>query len=152
MNQRTWVAVLLITLGVTAAALAGEKKIRRADLPPAVLKTADELARTATIVGFAKETEGGKTVYEVETKVGGKTRDVTIDGEGKIITVEEEVDLASIPAPARAAIEKAAGDGGKVTLVEKVSHGEQVKFEAQVQPKKGKKTEVSFLADGRPAQ
>ena len=138
------IAAILI---LTSIGFAAEKKIKLKDLPPAVRKTVDELGKTSTLVGFAKEVEDGKTLYEAETKVNGKTRDVTIDAEGKIVTTEEEVGIETIPAPARAAIEKAAA-GGKITLVEKVTSGSAVKYEAAITPKSGKKKEVSFSADG----
>ena len=77
------IAAILI---LTSIGFAAEKKIKLKDLPPAVRKTVDELGKTSTLVGFAKEVEDGKTLYEAETKVNGKTRDVTIDAEGKIVT------------------------------------------------------------------
>lgn len=143
----------LITVCLMLAALgfAAEKKIKINDLPPAVRKTVDELGKTSTLVGFAKEVEDGKTMYEAETKVDGKTRDVTIDADGKIVMTEQEVAIATIPAPARAAIEKEAS-GGKITLVEKVTKGTDVKYEAAITPKSGKKKEVSFSADGSPVK
>ena len=64
---------------------------------------------------------------------------------------EQEVAIATIPAPARAAIEKEAS-GGKITLVEKVTKGTDVKYEAAITPKSGKKKEVSFSADGSPVK
>ena len=143
---------LTISLLILASVgFAAEKKIKIKDLPPAVRKTVDELGKTSTLVGFAKEVEDGKTMYEAETKVNGKTRDLTIDAEGKIVLTEEEVAIDSIPAAARAAIEKAA-TGGKITIVEKVTKGSDVKYEAAITPKSGKKKEVSFSADGSPVK
>ena len=46
------------------------------------------------------------TQYEVETMLNGKHRDFNVDAKGKLVVVEEEVDIASIPAAAKAAIEK----------------------------------------------
>lgn len=146
MRLLTFSLLLLASTGFAA-----EKKVKLKDLPPAVRKTVDELGKTATLVGFAKEVEDGKTLYEAETKVNGKTRDVTIDAEGKIVTTEEEVAIDTIPAAARAAIEKAAA-GGKITLVEKVTSGSAVKYEAAITPKSGKKKEVSFNAEGAPVK
>ena len=139
--------LIVCSLLVTCLGLAAEKKVKMKDLPPAVQKTVQELGRTSTLVGLAKEVEDGKTMYEAETRVNGKTRDVTIDAEGKIVMTEEEVAIDSIPAPARAAIEKESA-GGKITLVEKVTKGSDVKYEAALTPKSGKKKEVSFSADG----
>ena len=140
-------SIIVLSLLFTCLGVAAEKKIKMKDLPPAVRKTVEDLGKTSTIVGLAKEVEDGKTMYEAETKVNGKTRDLTIDAEGKIVMSEDEVAIDSIPAPARAAIEKEAA-GGKITLVEKVTKGADVKYEAAITPKSGKKKEVSFGADG----
>ena len=126
---------------------ASEKKIKVKDLPPPVRKTVHELAKTSTLVGLSREVEGGKTSYEAETKVNGKSRDVSIAEDGRIISTEDVVSLNSIPAPARAAIEKEAA-GGKITVVEKVTTGPDVKYEASIMPKSGNKKEIAFTADG----
>lgn len=137
----------LLLFALAATVFAGEKKVKMKDLPAPVRKTVEDLSKSSTIVGLAKEVEDGKTMYEAETKVNGKTRDLTIDAEGKIVMTEDEVAIDSIPAAARAAIEKEAA-GGKITLVEKVTKGSDVKYEAAITPKSGKKKEVSFSADG----
>jgi uncharacterized membrane protein YkoI len=62
------------------------------------------------------------------------------------VSVEEETTLASIPAPARAAIQKAAGKG-KVLTIETVTEGGNVWYEAQLRTG-GKKSEVKVDAAG----
>jgi uncharacterized membrane protein YkoI len=132
-----------------AASAIAETKIKFENLPPAVQKSVKDETRNATIVGIVKEKEKGKTVYEVETKVNGKTRDIMIDSTGKVYLVEEETPIESIPAPAREAILKKAGSG-KVTLVETLTKGSEVSYEAAYVGKKGKKAEVGVNADGSP--
>jgi uncharacterized protein with beta-barrel porin domain len=70
-------------------------------LPAAVQNTVKEQTGNAVLMGLSKEVEGGKTMYEVETKVNGKGRGLMLDGNGAIVTVEEEIPLDSIPEPAR---------------------------------------------------
>jgi uncharacterized membrane protein YkoI len=142
----------LIALGLIGAvgAIAAEKKVKMQDLPPAVQQAVKEQTKTAALLGLTQEVENGKTVYEAETKVNGRGRDVTIDSSGAVLEVEEEVTLDSIPAAARAAIEKEAA-GGKITKVETVTKGKTVTYEAAL-TKKGKKSEVSFTADGEPVK
>ncbi|MEO8036953.1 MAG: hypothetical protein ABI837_21165, partial [Acidobacteriota bacterium] len=48
-------------------------------LPPAVRATVEAESRAATIKGISSEQEKGKTVYELETLVDGRTRDLMID-------------------------------------------------------------------------
>ena len=133
----------LLAIALCSLAPAVEKRIKKSDLPPSVLKTAEEQAKGATVKGYAKETEDGQTFYEVETVAGGKSRDILIDAGGKLVEVEEQKDLDSIPAAAKAALEKS----GKVLKVESVTRGNNVAYEAIVQSK-GKKSEVKVDAEG----
>src|SRR5947199_10477973 len=76
---RTTNLAALACLFVAGVVSAQEKKIKRSDLPPAVEKTAAEVSKGATIKGFAKETENGKTTYEVEMVVTRHTQDAQAD-------------------------------------------------------------------------
>jgi len=126
--------------------------VKMADLPAAVQKTVKEQSQGATIRGLSKEVEKGKTTYEAELRVNGHNKDITIDETGTVIEVEEEVPIASVPAAAKEAIEKAAGKG-KVLKVETVTHGNTlVAYEAVVQKTPGgKKSEVRVDPQGKPA-
>jgi uncharacterized membrane protein YkoI len=130
-------------------ALVADTKVKVEDLPAAVQKTVKEQTQNAKLVGVSTEKEGGKTVYELETTVNGKSRDLMIDSAGAILSVEVEVALDSIPAAAQTAIQKKAG-GGKITKVETVTTGSEVSYEAAYTSKSGKKAEVGVNADGTP--
>jgi len=139
------VNVALCALGLSAA-FAAETKVKMADLPMPVQQTVKEQTKDATLVGITKEKENGKTVYEVETKVNGKGRDILVDTTGAVIEVEQEVEIDSIPAAAKAAIEKKAA-GAKITRVETLTKGGKTTYEAAIT--KGKKTsEITVAADG----
>jgi len=138
--------VIVIAIGFSSAR-ASEKAINMKDLPAAVRRTVQEQSQGAVIRRLSKEIEGGKTVYEVEMKVKGHGKDVTIDASGEVIEVEEEVPLESLPNAARAAIEKAAGRG-QITKVERVSGGKQAAYEAHVR-RDGKTSEIKIGDDGR---
>ena len=90
--------------------------------------------------------ENGKTVYEVETLVNGKTRDLLFAADGALLLVEEESSLEAIPAAAKAAIERLAA-GGRITTIELVKKGAVTTYEAIV-VKKGKKSEIVVDRDG----
>ena len=80
--------------------------------------------------------------------LNGKHRDFNVGADGKLIVVEEEVDLAGIPAAAKATIEKKAA-GGKLGMVEAVDKGDGVKlYEASYTTKGGKKGAIVVKADG----
>jgi hypothetical protein len=141
-----------ITLVVLSAMLAialptFAKSLQLKDLPAAVQKTVQDTLKGAEIKNISKEVEKGVTQYEVESLLNGKHRDFNVDGKGKLIVVEEEVALDSIPAAAQAAIEKKAA-GGKLGMVETVTKDGVVLYEAAFTSKAGKKGAVLVKADG----
>jgi len=144
-------SALVLGLFSSSLALAAEKKVKMSDLPPAVQQAIKDHTKDATLVGVSKDVENGKTEYEAETKVNGHTKDTTFDESGKLLAVEEEVSLDSIPAAAREAIQKQAA-GGKVKKVEKVTQGSKVFYEAPITTKDGTKSEALVLPDGTPTK
>jgi len=147
--ERLMAAVSALWL-TAAMGQAKEERVKMSDLPPAVQATVKEQSKGATIRGFAKETEHGKPIYEVEMTVNGLGKDVSMDADGKVVEVEQEVAIGSIPEAARNAIEKGA-KGGKILKVEAVSSGGGAPeaYEAQVL-KGGKRSEVRVAPDGSP--
>ena len=119
------------------------------DLPPAVQRTAQEQTKGAEIKGISKETEDGKTHYEIETMLNGKHRDLEIDTRGVLTEVEEETDAASLPPAAKTAISRKSM-GGRVTRIETVTNGggTVVAYEAEFIDKNGRKREVRVKPDG----
>jgi Na+-transporting NADH:ubiquinone oxidoreductase subunit NqrC len=145
-------ATSLAIAALAVVAAAAEKKVELKDLPPAVQKAVAEQTKNAELKGLSKETEKGVTSYEIETVANGRHRDLTVDAKGNVTSVEEETQLDSIPAAAKAAIEKKVATG-KITMVEAVSKGGAISFyEAQYTTKGGKKMEVAVKADGSPSK
>jgi hypothetical protein len=142
------IAPLLIALATLSPGLAQEKKIKAEDLPPAVQKTVAEQSKGATIRGFSTEIDNRKKVYEVELTVAAHEKDISMDREGNILEVEEEVSMGSLPAAVRDGIEKAAGTGtiGKVESLTK--KGKLVAYEAAVKTA-GKRSEIQVGPDGK---
>jgi c-di-GMP-binding flagellar brake protein YcgR len=147
MKRVSLTAFLFVGLAALAWAQGNEHAIKRTDLPDAVRKTADQQSAGATVRRYIKEEEKGKTEYEVEMTVNGRSKDVSIDPDGKVIEVEQQVSLSSVPAAARNAIAKE----GRVVKVEAIHQNDQlVAYEAKV-TKAGKKKEVRVTPDGKPA-
>ncbi|HEX4165452.1 MAG TPA: PepSY-like domain-containing protein [Bryobacteraceae bacterium] len=143
--------VRLCLLGATLglAAFAAETKVKPSELPPAVQAAMKDQTGGASIVGASKEREHGRMTYEVETKRNGKGRDLTFAENGSLLEIEEEVDLNSIPAPAKETIEKKAA-GETIRKVESVTHGSITSYEADVRTKAGRNREIAVNADGSP--
>ena len=143
------IIVLTGCLAVLGSAMTQEKKIERPDLPAAVEKTVAAQSKGATIRGFSKETEKGKTTYEVQMTVNGHTKDLEVDESGVVIEVEEQVALQALPTEVRIALQARAGKG-RITKVESITKKDRlVAYEAQVDTD-GKKSEVQVGADGKP--
>lgn len=145
--RRTFIAFLTAVV-ISGLAGAAAKSLQVTDLPAAVQKTVKDTLKGGEIKNISKEVEKGVTQYEVETILNGKHRDFNVDAKGKLVVVEEEVDIASIPAAAKAAIEKKAA-GGKLGMVETVNKGDGVTlYEVAYTSKAGKKGAILVKADG----
>jgi uncharacterized membrane protein YkoI len=148
MRKFTGITVLLaLCLAVSYAQEKKEKSLALKDLPPAVQKTIQAELKGGEIKNIGKETEDGVAQYEVETVVNGKHRDLNVDTKGKLLVVEEETSIDSIPAAAKAAILKKVGNG-KLGMVENFMRGGETMYEAEYTTKAGKKLEVLVKADG----
>jgi uncharacterized membrane protein YkoI len=150
MQSRRWaVVVAVLALCCAVSAFGQEKKLKKSDLPAAVQKTADEQSKGATVKGYGQETEDGKVAYEVQLTVDGHSKDITMDPQGNVMEIEEEVDMKTLPAEVRSGLQKQAGNAtvGKVESLTK--HGSLVAYEAQVRDGK-KHSEIQVGPDGKP--
>jgi len=128
--------------------VAQEKRVKLKDLPEAVQKTVNEQSKGATIKGLSKEVEKGQTLYELELSVDGHSKDVTMDAAGKVVEVEEQVQLSSLPEVVQTAIKQNAGTA-QIQMIESVTRGGTLQYyEAHI--KKGlKKSEFKIGTDGK---
>lgn len=146
-SRRVIFASLVIALATAAAAQGQERKITRAQLPPAVEKTVAEQSQGATIKGFSTEIEKGKRVYECEMTINGHTKDILIDANGNVIEVEEEVAMDSLSQPVKDGLTKAAGTGTISKIESLTRNGTLVAYEAVV--KRGaKRSEIQVGPNG----
>jgi len=146
-NSRTILLAAVLLVG--GLEVAQEKKIKRADLPPAVEKTVAAQSAGATVKGFSKETEKGQTYYEAEMIVNGHSKDILIDTNGAIVEVEEEVAMDALPTEVKAGLQAKAGEGKLVKVETLTKQDKLVAYEAQV-TRGGKKSEVQVGPDGKP--
>jgi hypothetical protein len=139
---------VLAALSLTSITFAQEKKIPRADLPPAVEKTVAAQSQGATIKGFSQEKEKGQIYYEAEMTVSGHSKDVLIDVNGAVVEVEEQVAFDSLPLAVKEGLQAKAG-AGKILKVESLTkHDKLVAYEAKVETD-GKKKEIQVGPDGK---
>ncbi len=149
--RRSVVAVTGFFLLAAVPAPAQERKVTRDQLPPAVTAAVDRETQGSTIKAFSTEREHGKQIYEAETVVDGRTRDVSFAADGTVEEVEEEVAFNSLPQEAQAAI-TARANGAQTLKVEALhKHGKLVAYEATTL-KAGKKGEVQVGPHGEHLQ
>jgi hypothetical protein len=151
MSMLRSVVFTLVAGFVVVTAVAGEKRIKRSELPAAVERTVESESLAATIRGFSRESEKGKTYYEAELTVNGHNKDLLMDTAGTIVEVEEEVAIDSLPAAVRDGLQRKTGEGKLQTVESLTKHGELVAYEAHVLTH-GKRSEVQVDAAGRPLQ
>ena len=84
MIRRCLVFALLGSLVAAGRARATEEKIHRSDLPAAVERTVTAQHADAE-KGFSMELENGRTLYEAELVVNGRSKDIVVDSTGTII-------------------------------------------------------------------
>jgi hypothetical protein len=148
LSKKLMLATLVSGLATVSVVQAQEKKLKRQELPPAVEKTVAEQSKGAAIRGFSTELEDGKRLYEVELVVSGHGKDISMDEQGNIVEVEEEVSIESLPNPVKDGLTKTAGSGtvGKVESITK--NGKLVAYEAVVKART-KRSEIQVGPDGK---
>ncbi len=147
LSRKLSLAIIAIGLAGVSVTQAQEKKLKREQLPPAVEKTVAVESQGATIKGFATEVEKGTRLYEVELNVNGHSKDISMDKNGKVMEIEEEVTMDSLPADVQAGLKKAAG-AGTIGMIESLTKvGKLVAYEAHVTTGK-KRSEIQVGPNG----
>jgi hypothetical protein len=142
------ISLLVIGLATVSIAAAQEKKIKRTELPPAVEKTVAEQSKAGRIRGFSTEMEDGKRLYEVELTVKGHGKDISMDAQGNVVEVEEEIFMNSLPPAVRKGLTEAA-KGGTILKIESITKNDKlVAYEADVRSA-AKRSEIQVGPDGK---
>jgi hypothetical protein len=136
-----------ILLAITSVSFA-ERRLSKSDLPAPVWKTADAQSAGATVVGYSKDVERGKVEYEVQLMVDGHTKDVTIDPQGNLLEVEEQVQPDALPANVLSGLRAQAGKGSITKIESLMKHDKIVAYEAQVAAGK-RHREIQVGPDGK---
>jgi hypothetical protein len=146
-------ATTAVCLCSLSAARAGEEKVSLDKLPRAVSDAVKKRFPSAELTKASKETEGGKTEYEVVIKDGGTKIDVIVDPSGVITAIEKTIAVGDLPKAVRAALDaKYAGATYHVAEeITKVKDGKEIFdcYEVVLTKSDKKKVEVQVGTDGR---
>lgn len=144
---RLGVAASIVSL-LSFSALAQDVKLKKTQVPRAVIAAFKSAYPQATIRGFGREKENGKVYYEVESVEGQTTRDVLYNPDGTVAEIEESVPSSDLPTDAQEAL-RAKYPGAVVTKVEKITRGAVTEYEAHAKVGK-KRVSMEFDASGKP--
>ncbi len=142
-------ATAFVALALALPAPAAEMKLAKKDVPAPVLEAFAKTYPNAKALAFAKETEKGKTYFEIESRDGEVARDLQFAADGTIVEVEETVKESELPATVIAAV-KAMGPGVSIRKAEKVTKGSVVTYSLALTGAKVK--EVELNATGTPVK
>ncbi len=130
--SHVYASIVLGALGLftlVAPIRADEMDIPLDQVPKAVADATKANFPGATWRGAAKETEDGKTTYEMMITYQDHKIDVSFEANGTLVVVETEIREAEVP-PVVAKAVKDKYPGAKVDLIESVKKGPKLKKEA----------------------
>jgi uncharacterized membrane protein YkoI len=94
-----------VALVVLAKAPAQEQKVALDKVPKAVMDAVNAKFQGAKLLGASTEKEGDKTVYEISLTYKGHHHDVSLEADGKIVSIEREIPFKDLPSAVRDALE-----------------------------------------------
>jgi len=146
MNRLTSLTALaFFTLPLTSNA--DEDKITREQLPQAVVKAVESKFPQGKLKEATKETEEGKTTYEVDLQVDDQNIEVTLGEDGMIQEIEKEIPVSGLPKAVSDAV-KAKYANAAFKEAEEVIKGEATSFEILISSE-GVMREFKLAVDGK---
>ena len=144
------VAALAFTFTVAAprAFAEDEEKCPLDKLPAKVVEAVKAKWPKGEMVSASKETEGGKTSYEVKVKTGDVTVEATLTEEGTITEVEAPMAVKDLPKVVAEALATKYPKGTVEKAIE-ITAGEKKAYEVVVTTAEKKTMEVTVGADGK---
>jgi uncharacterized membrane protein YkoI len=107
----------------------GEKKeapgqaVSLSDVPAPARATIDKLIAGGEIRKIDQEGTGGKAIYDVEATVQGKNVEYDVAADGRVLSSEESVPFASLPAAVQASASKYFGSAEGLTASREIENG-----------------------------
>jgi hypothetical protein len=124
-------SLALLGLALWPAAVAADQKLTKKDMPAPVLAAFEKAYPSATVKGYGKEVEKGKTFYEIESVNGGNSLDISYLPDGTVAEIEQGVTEGDLPAPVKDAVAKKHPDG-KIEKAEKATRGAVVQYDVKI--------------------
>lgn len=141
MRTSGWL-LILACCGLMAATGAHGEKVRKRDLPEAVLKAFIGRYPKAKVKAYLREERDGKVYYELQARNEGVTKTVVMSPDGAILEVRELLTKKSLPFRVSRALAAQHPDG-TIRRAEKIMRGPETKFKVSV--KVGKRVKDLFF-------
>lgn len=138
---------LVFAVLTASAANAKEEKVPLDKVPKAVLDAIKAKFPGAKLGEAEKETEDGKTTYEVSLEHKGQAYSVSATAEGKITEVEREIEVKHLPKAVTDAIKKKY-PSAELEEAEEVMADERTTYEVVVESSK-KERKLTLDASGK---
>ncbi|MDQ6632289.1 MAG: PepSY-like domain-containing protein [Verrucomicrobiota bacterium] len=116
------------------------------DVPIAIQETIKQNLAGGKLEQIDKTSEDGEIYYDVEISHGSKGISLSIFAEGTLVSKEEELTLAEMPAAVQKSIQEKAF-GKKITSLRRTTENEQTFYQIEV-TKSGKDETLQLSADG----
>jgi uncharacterized membrane protein YkoI len=123
-----------------------DEEVGLAELPDSLQKTIQKETAGGRIDLVTRTFDTGDTLYDVDVSKSGKTRTLTFDAEGTLLSTEEDMTLAEVPAAVKTQIQSLS-NGGKAVGISKVTENGAVTFDVDVR-KQGKMESHTIAEDG----
>jgi hypothetical protein len=135
---------------LSTAAYAAEKKIKKSEVPKAVIEAVEAKYPKAKLKSFEQEDEDGKTLYEIKITVGRDSIEVKVSPEGTILAEERVITMKELPEAVKKSLTTSKYAKAKVRKIEKVTETDkpdEVAYEIHVDHA-GKRLELVFSQTG----
>lgn len=132
-------------------ARADRDKVALTDVPAAVLDAVKVRYPKAEIKSAEKETDRGRTYYEIESRLNGRELEVTLEPNGTIVEIEKDVAAGDLPKPVADAVAANHPDARikKAQEVIKLKSGKEMKhFDVDLEVG-GKDLDMKVAPDGK---
>jgi len=153
LSSRCDAAVVLVIASFlgSSAIHAAERNVRANEVPRAVHETIAHKYPQATVISYTKEIEHGSVSYEVSLRSAGRTTDVGVSPEGRILIEEDRIAQKDLPPEVSRALAGSADGRGRVERIERIvepGKDRSTRFEILVRSGE-QRIELTFERDGR---
>jgi uncharacterized membrane protein YkoI len=123
-----------------------DEEVFLTELPDSLQAAIRKETAGATIDEITRSSDDDEPSYNVDILSNGKTRTLSFDADGALLSREEDVALAEVPAAAQKRIQSCTA-GGKLITIQKITENGVVSFDADVR-QEGKLKSYSVSANG----